>query len=385
VSSLVASTDLGTPTDTELDVELDTEAIESESATFKESVKRSQALWEDLPRSPAKYRVLTGERPTGPLHIGHLFGTVANRVRIQNLGATTFIVIADYQVLTDRDTAEAVGANVHEAILDYLASGLDPDNGRTFFFSHSHVPELNQLLLPFLSLVTTAELDRNPTVKEEIRAAGLRQINTLMYTYPIHQAADILFCKGNVVPVGRDQLPHLELTRKIARRFNERFAPQAPLFPVPDALLSEFPVVLGTDGQKMSKSRGNSIMLKMTAEETAKIIKGAKTDGDRNITYDPQHRPEVANLLRLLATCSGESPEAAAARIGDAGSGKLKALLTEALNSYLAPIRERRAQFARDPGYVHTALSKGVLRAREEAIVTLKQVRKAMNMDHGLD
>src|SRR5690349_10960038 len=315
--------------------EVNAEDVELETATFKESVRRSQALWVDLPKNPAKYRVLTGERPTGPLHIGHLFGTVANRVRIQALGATTFIVIADYQVLTDRDTADAVGANVHEVILDYLASGLDPENGRTFFFSHSHVPELNQLLLPFMSLVTTAELDRNPTVKDEIRAAGLRQVNALMYTYPIHQAADILFCKGNVVPVGRDQLPHLELTRKIARRFNERFAPKAPVFPVPDALLSEFPLVLGTDGQKMSKSRGNSILLKMTADETAKVIKGAKTDTDRNITYDPQKRPEVANLLRLIAICTNDSPEAVATRIGDGGGGKLKGLLTESLNEYL--------------------------------------------------
>lgn len=365
--------------------EVNAEDLEQESATFKESARRSQALWEDLPVHPEKYRVLTGERPTGPLHIGHLFGTIANRVRIQNLGATTFIVIADYQVLTDRDTADAVNTNVHEAILDYLAAGLDPENGRTFFFSHSHVPELNQLLLPFMSLVTTAELDRNPTVKDEIKAAGLRQVNALMYTYPIHQAADILFCKGNVVPVGRDQLPHLELTRKIARRFNERFAPKAPVFPVPDALLSELPVVLGTDGQKMSKSRGNTVMLKMTADETAKAIKGAKTDADRRITYDPQNRPEVANLLRLIGICSGEAPEAIADRIGDGGGGKLKALLTEALNAYLAPLRERRVRYAGDAAYVRSVLRKGVERAREEAVVTLKQVRKAMNMDHGLD
>lgn len=365
--------------------EIDAEDVELESATFTESSRRSQALWEDLPRNPSRYRVLTGERPTGPLHIGHLFGTVANRVRIQDLGATTFIVLADYQVLTDRETADAVGANVHEAILDYLASGLDPENGRTFFFSHSHVPELNQLLLPFMSLVTTAELDRNPTVKEEIRAAGLRQVNALMYTYPIHQAADILSCKGNVVPVGRDQLPHLELTRKIARRFNERFSPRAPVFPVPDALLSELPVVLGTDGQKMSKSRGNSIMLRMTAEETARAIKGAKTDADRQIVYDPQNRPEVANLLRLLAICTGESPVAVADRIGDGGGGKLKALLTDALNAYLAPIRERRARYAADPAYVRRVLRKGVERAREEASATLGQVRRAMDMTHGLE
>jgi len=365
--------------------EVNAEDVASESATFKESARRSQALWDDLPKHPEKYRVLTGERPTGPLHIGHLFGTIANRVKIQALGATTFIVIADYQVLTDRDTAEAVGANVREVILDYLASGLDPDNGRTFFFSHSHIPELNQLLLPFMSLVTTAELDRNPTVKEEIKAAGLRQVNALMYTYPMHQAADILFCKGNVVPVGRDQLPHLELTRKIARRFNERFCPDQPIFPVPDALLSDFPLVLGTDGQKMSKSRGNTIMLKMTADETAKVIKTAKTDADRNITYDPQNRPEVANLLRLIGICTNQAPEAVAQGIGDGGGGKLKAALTEALNEHLAPMRERRTRFQQDPAYVLDVLRRGVNRAREEGIATLKQVRKAMNMDHGLD
>jgi tryptophanyl-tRNA synthetase len=365
--------------------EVNSEDVQQESATFREASRRSQTIWDDLPKHPGKYRVLTGERPTGPLHIGHLFGTLANRVRIQDLGATTFIVIADYQVLTDRDTAEAVGVNVHEVILDYLAAGLDPENGRTCFFSHSHIPELNQLLLPFMSLVTTAELDRNPTVKEEIKAAGLRQVNALMYTYPMHQAADILFCKGNVVPVGRDQLPHLELTRKIARRFNDRFAPEAPVFPVPDALLSDFPLVLGTDGQKMSKSRNNSIMLKMTAQETAKVIKGAKTDPDRNIAYDPQNRPEVANLLRLIGICTGEAPEAIAERIGDGGGGKLKGELTDALNAHLAPMRERRARYAQDPGYIQDVLRRGVARAREEGIRTLKEVRKAMNMDHGLD
>ena len=365
--------------------EVNAEDVEQESATFKEAARRSEALWDDLPKHPGKYRVLTGERPTGSLHLGHLFGTLANRVKIQELGATTFIVIADYQVLTDRDTAEAVGGNVREVILDYLASGLDPSNGRTFFFSHSHIPELNQLLLPFMSLVTTAELDRNPTVKEEIKAAGLRQVNALMYTYPMHQAADILFCKGNVVPVGRDQLPHLELTRKIARRFNDRFAPEAPIFPVPDALLSDFPLVLGTDGQKMSKSRGNAIMLKMTADETAKAIKGAKTDADRHIAYDPKARPEVANLLRLIGICTNRAPEAVAEEIGDGGGGKLKATLTDALNAYLAPLRERRARYEQDPAYVQEVLRKGVARAREEGIRTLKEVRKAMNMDHGLD
>jgi tryptophanyl-tRNA synthetase len=206
-----------------------------------------------------------------------------------------------------------------------------------------------------------------------------------MYTYPMHQAADILFCKGNVVPVGRDQLPHLELTRKIARRFNDRYSPEKAVFPVPDALLSDIPLVLGTDGQKMSKSRNNAIMLKMTDTETAKLLKSAKTDADRHIAYDPANRPEVANLLRLTSICTGEAPEAIAERIGDGGGGKLKAGLTEALNAYLAPMRERRAHYAKDPAYVKDVLRRGVARAREEGIATLKEVRKAMNMDHGLD
>src|SRR5262245_45782010 len=165
-----------------------------------------------------------------------------------------------------------------------------------------------------MSLVTTAELDRNPTVKEEIEAAGLTTVNAAMYTYPVHQAADILFCKGNVVPVGRDQLPHLELTRKIARRFNQRFCEDSqPIFPEPEALLSEAPKILGLDGsQKMSKSRNNAIMLRATADETAALVKKAKTDAERQITWEPEKRPEVANLLLLTSLCTGEAPQAIA-------------------------------------------------------------------------
>lgn len=354
------------------------------SGTFQAAVRRSEALWQDIPKNPQDYRVLTGDRPTGALHIGHLFGSLQNRVRIQDLGVTTFLVIADYQVLTDRDTADNVAANVGEIVLDYLAAGIDPENGRTFVFPHSHVPALNQLLLPFLTFVSMPELDRNPTVKEEIRAAGLRTTNALMYTYPVHQAADILFCRGNVVPVGKDQLPHLELTRKLARRFHERFPAEPAVFREPDALLSEAPVILGLDGgQKMSKSRGNAILLKATADETAKLLKGAKTDADRTITYDPEGRPEVANLLRIASLCTGRAPAAIAAEIGDGGSGRLKALLTEALNAFLAPLRARRAELARDPGYVRGVLRRGIERANAEAEATIGAVRKAMGMVYG--
>ncbi|MBD0288295.1 MAG: tryptophan--tRNA ligase, partial [Flavisolibacter sp.] len=224
--------------------------------TFEASIERSKKLENDLIRNPAKYRVLTGDRPTGRLHIGHLWGSLLNRVKLHQLGVQSFIVIADYQVLTDRDTFESISDNIKQLTLDYLAAGINPNDGKTFIFPHSHVPELNQLLLPFLTLVTNAELDRNPTVKEEIQASGQKRTNAGMYTYPVHQAADILFCKGNVVPVGKDQLPHLELTRLIARRFNDRFAKKKPIFPEPQPLLSQSPVILGLDGsQKMSKSR----------------------------------------------------------------------------------------------------------------------------------
>jgi tryptophanyl-tRNA synthetase len=357
------------------------------AGTFEEAVRRSQALRDDFTRHPQRYRVLTGDRPTGALHIGHYFGSLKNRVELQSLGVETFIVVADYQVLTDRDSVDTIPGNVRELVLDYLAVGLEPASGKTHIFCHSHVPALNQLLIPFLTLVGMGELDRNPTVKEEIEAAGLTTVNAAMYTYPVHQAADILFCKGNVVPVGRDQLPHLELTRKIARRFNQRFCDEgSPLFPEPEALLSNAPKILGLDGsQKMSKSRNNAVMLRATADETAALIKKAKTDTDRRITYEPDRRPEVANLLLLASLCTGESPAAIADRIGDGGSGTLKKEVTEALNGMLAPIRARRAALEQDRDIVSSTLRRGIAEANAIADETLRQTRAAMNMGYGLD
>ncbi|MEI6804970.1 MAG: tryptophan--tRNA ligase [Myxococcaceae bacterium] len=351
-------------------------------STFEEAIRKSELISADLLNNPQKYRVLTGDRPTGALHIGHYFGTLANRVRLQNMGLETFIVIADYQVLTDRDSVGQIQSNVSEILLDYLAAGLDPFKQKTVIFAHSAIPELNQLLLPFLTLVSVRELERNPTVKDEIRAAGINIMNAAMLTYPVHQAADILFCKGNLVPVGKDQLPHLELSRKIARRFNERFK---NIFPEPDALLSEAPTILGLDGsQKMSKSRNNAIFLKATEDETAKLIKSAKTDAERQITYEPENRPEVANLLRLISLCTGQTPIQIADQIGDQGSGKLKSLLTESLNAYLAPMRQRRLEFAKDPNLVSKVLSIGNEGAREIGAKTLDEVREAMGMVYGL-
>src|ERR1700735_4098070 len=235
---------------------------------------RSAELEQLIGQDASRFRILTGDRPTGPLHLGHYFGTLQNRVRLQDLGAEVFVLIADYQVLTDRDNAEHLTEHVIGLVLDYLAIGLDP--ARAVIFTHSAVPALNQLLLPFLSLVSVPELNRNPTVQDEIAHSRQSAVSGLMLTYPVHQAADILFCKANLVPVGQDQLPHLEITRVIARRFNDRYGLGA--FPAPDAPLSAAPLLLGTDGAKMSKSRGNAIALAATADETARLIRGAKTD-----------------------------------------------------------------------------------------------------------
>lgn len=357
----------------------------TEDGTFAAAEKRSNAIWEKLKVDPSGFRMLTGDRPTGSLHIGHYFGTLANRVRLQNLGLETFVVIADYQVLTDRDSVEKISENVREIILDYLAAGLDPFDKNTVIFAHSHIPELNQLLLPFLTLVSVAELERNPTVKEEVKQANIKSMSAAMLSYPVHQAADILFCKGNVVPVGKDQLPHLEITRKIARRFNERFCAENPVFPMPSALLAEVPHILGLDGNaKMSKSLNNAVFLKWSADETAKAFKKAKTDSQRQITYEPETRPEIANLLRLLSLTTDKSPEQWAEQIGDGGGGTLKQAVTDHLNEYFAPMRQKRQELEADPDIVTKVLKMGNEKAREEAAKTLNDVRSVMNMNYSL-
>lgn len=336
---------------------------------------RSDEIEAEIAKDPSKFRVLTGDRPTGKLHLGHYLGTLANRVRLQDAGVDTWIIVADYQVIMDRDEAGPLPERVFGLIADYLSVGIDP--AKSTIFTHSAVPALNQLMLPFLSMITDSELRRNPTVKAEHDATGGRPMSGLLFTYPVHQAADILFCKANLVPVGKDQLPHLETSRVIARRFNEKYA---PIFPTPEALLAPTANVLGTDGEKMSKSRGNTIELAMTEDETAKQLRRAVTDSDRNITYDPVARPEVANLLQIAASCSGEDPAQIAAEIGDGGGAVLKAVVTEAVNERLRPIRQKRAELEADRGYLASVLTRGNETANETAQATLTEVREAMNM-----
>ena len=342
--------------------------------SFEASRKRSDEIRADLPIHPEKYTMLTGDRPTGRLHMGHYFGTIRERVALQDMGITTRIIIADYQVITDRDTTEHIQDNVYNMVVDYLACGIDPE--KTIIFTHSAVPALNQLMLPFLSLVTEAELLRNPTVKSEMDASG-HALTGLLLTYPVHQACDILFCKGNIVPVGKDQLPHIEQTRQVARRFNERYG---HVFPEPEGVLNDAVEIPGLDGRKMSKSYGNAISLSLTAEETAKLIKKSKTDADRMITYDKENRPGVSALLTTAALCTGRTEVDIAEEIGDGGSGTLKKCVTESVNEFLAPIRERRVQLAGDMDYIKDVLHEGNRRANEIANATLDEVREAMNM-----
>ena len=340
--------------------------------SFEASLKRSNEIKADLERNPQSYRMLTGDRPTGRLHLGHYFGTIRERVRLQGLGVNTMVLIADYHVITDRDTTANIQDNVYK--MDYLACGIDP--AKTPIYTHSAVAACNQLMLPFLSLVTEAELQRNPTVKAEMEASG-HALTGLLLTYPVHQACDILFCKGNVVPVGKDQLPHIEVTRLIARRFNERYA---HVFPEPEALLTDAIEIPGLDGRKMSKSYGNAISLSMTPEETAKRIKKSPTDSERTITFDREGRPGVSALLTTAALCTGRTEEDIAAEIGDAGAGALKKYVTESVNGFLAPIRDRRARYENDLDYVKDVLHEGNRVANEIAEETLAEVRQAMGM-----
>ena len=359
------------------------QSLAESDASLARSTERSRQIEAEIAANPGKFRILTGDRPTGHLHIGHYFGSLQNRVRLAAAGVETFVIIADYQVITDRDGVGPIRERVYSLLTDYLAIGLDPQ--QVTIFTHSAVPALNQLMLPFLSVVTDAELRRNPTVKAELDDTGERPMSGLMLTYPVHQAADILFCKANLVPVGKDQLPHLELARVIARRFDERYGrvdPAATVFAEPEALLSASGTILGLDGQKMSKSKGNTIELRMSADETAKLIKRAVTDSNRHISFEPDSRPEVSNLVNIAALCLGRDPQTIAEEIGDAGGGGLKKLVTEAVNEYFAPIRARRAELEAEPGYVAATLADGNARANEIADRTLAEVRAAMQMNY---
>lgn len=324
-----------------------------------------------------KKRILTGDRPTGPLHLGHYVGTLKNRVKLQD-EYDCFFIIADLQTLTDHlENYHSIEANVFEIMCDYLAVGLKPENT---FFVQSQVPELAELTMYFSFLVTLPRLQRNPTIKDEAKTYGVKKMSYGFLGYPISQAADILAFKADLVPIGQDQLPHIEFAREIARSFNRIFGKE--IFPLPKPLVGEIPVLIGTDGaNKMSKSLDNFIAFAHSPEETERRILNMVTDRKRLYRKDPGHPDECfafkywSIFVPTEALVIRQECETAAR-----GCKECKIQLARKLNEQLAEIRERRQYFVSHPDIVWDILTVGTKRARAVAAETLAEVREAMKI-----
>jgi tryptophanyl-tRNA synthetase len=324
-----------------------------------------------------KKRILTGDRPTGPLHLGHYVGTLKNRVKLQD-EYDCFFIIADLQTLTDHlENYHSIEANVFEIMCDYLAVGLKPENT---FFVQSQVPELAELTMYFSFLVTLPRLQRNPTIKDEAKTYGVKKMSYGFLGYPISQAADILAFKADLVPIGQDQLPHIEFAREIARSFNRIFGKK--IFPLPKPLVGEIPVLIGTDGaNKMSKSLDNFIAFAHSPEETERRILNMVTDRKRLYRKDPGHPDECfafkywSIFVPTEALVIRQECETAAR-----GCKECKIQLARKLNEQLAEIRERRQYFVSHPDIVWDILTVGTKRARAVAAETLAEVREAMKI-----
>lgn len=327
--------------------------------------------------------ILTGDRPTGPLHLGHFVGSLRNRVAYQN-DYRQYIMLADAQALTDNmDDSGKVHRNVVEVALDYLAVGIDPSISTIFI--QSQVPELAELTFYYLNLVTVARLERNPTVKEEIRLRGFeRDIPAGFLTYPASQAADITAFKAQVVPVGEDQIPMIEQANEIVRRFN-RLAGRDILVEA-KALVPEIGRLPGTDGKaKMSKSLGNTINLGASADEIRAAVKMVYTDPLHLRVEDPGHLEGNVAFLYLDAF---DPDKAALAEMkahyvrGGLGDSVVKKRLDAVLQELLAPIRARREEYAKERGQVMQMLKEGTMVARETAARTLDEVRAALGLSY---
>jgi tryptophanyl-tRNA synthetase len=329
-------------------------------------------------------RILTGDRPTGPLHLGHYVGSLQNRVQLQD-EYDTCVLIADIQALTDNfEHPELLAANVVEVALDYLAVGIDPEKSKIVV--QSMVPELAELTIYFMNLVTVATLERNPTVKEEIKQRNFAKgVPVGFWSYPISQAADIAIFKADLVPVGEDQLPMIEQTREIVRRFNRLYG---KVLIEPKAMLGRVARLPGTDGgAKMSKSLGNCIYLGDAPETVRKRVMSMFTDPTRIHPTDPGHIEgnPVFTYLDVFNPDKAEVEELKDRyRKGTVGDVEVKERLLSALNKFLEPIRERRNRFAAEPDKVREILVEGTRRARALAQQTMEEVRVAMKLDYKL-
>jgi len=325
----------------------------------------------------SKKRILTGDRPTGQLHLGHYVGTLKSRVKLQEK-YDCFFIIADLQVLTDHLESYAnVENNVFEVMCDYLGVGLHPNNT---FFIQSQIPELAELSMYFSFLVNVSHLQQNPTIKDEARTYGVKNMSYGFLGYPISQAADILAFKADLVPVGQDQLPHIQQTREITRSFNRVFGRR--VFNLPEAILGECPVLIGTDGKnKMSKSLDNFIAFAHSSEETERRILNMFTDPKRVYYKDAGHPDEcLAFKYYCLFTSVNASVVQQECETSSRGCKECKKQLAQQINEDLVEIRERRQYYISQPELVWDILAKGTIRARKIVADTLEEVRNAMRL-----
>ena len=326
-------------------------------------------------------RILTGDRPTGRLHVGNYVGTLANRVKLQD-EYETFLLVADHHMLTTKlDGLAEIEENIRDDVIDNLAVGVDPE--KVTYFLQSLVPQIPELHLYFSMLVTVPRVQRIPTLKDQLRDHGLAQPTYGLLGYPVLQAADILVVKGELVPVGKYQESHVELTREIARRFNELYA---PIFPEPKSLIPDVGLLPGIDGrEKMGKSLDNAIYLRDDAKTVERKVMSMYTDPKRIRATDPgtvEGNPVFVYLDSFDPDRSAVDELKARYRAGTVGDVEVKRRLVAALEAFLGPIRERRAAIAAKPGQVDEILAAGSERARREAAETLREVRAAMKLDY---
>ena len=325
----------------------------------------------------SKMRILSGMRPSGKLHIGHLLGALSNLKLLQDEGNETHYMVADWHALTtEYENSEDIQPNTVEMVLDWLAAGLDPD--KSIIFVQSHVKEHAELYLMFSMITPLGWLERVPTYKEALEEYRGREISTHGFLgYPLLQAADILVYKAHAVPVGQDQLPHLEFARELVRRFHHLYC---EVFPEPQSLLTETPLILGTDGRKMSKRYDNAILLSDSEEETAGRVMKMLTDPARKRRNDPGD-PDVCplfSLQKIFGSAEWVERVNRECRKAEIGCVEDKKALISSLNDYLRPFRTVRSDLASDPERVRKILADGAGKAREIAAATMEDVRKAM-------
>ncbi|MBN4054586.1 tryptophan--tRNA ligase [Nitrospira defluvii] len=329
-----------------------------------------------------KKRILTGDRPTGRLHLGHFVGSLANRVKLQD-EYDTYILIADAQALTDHfEHPEILRENIREVVKDYLSVGINPD--KCTILVQSMIPEIAELAIYYLNLVTVARLQRNPTVKDEMKQKGFeKNLPAGFLVYPVHQAADITIFQADLVPVGKDQLPMIEQTNEIVRRFNTLYK---KVITEPKGLVGDIARLPGTDGQaKMSKSIGNTIYLADDAKTVKKKVMGMYTDPTRLRASDPGH-VEGNPVFTYHDAFNPDKDEVAELkdryRKGKVGDVEVKKSLIEVLNAFLSPIREKRHTYDQAEKQIDNILIEGTHAARKVAQETMAQVRDAMQIDY---